>query len=308
MKKILRDVLKYVVGTTDFSPVEYRESKLLYPVCLNFTLKDFGFYYSPLDADGIPYRVYQSVGAQYNPTRIAAYGLAHYNRFAIYNNVKDKEVFLKCADWFLNITNARYEYGFDWEDLKAPWISCMAQGEAASVLVRAFKLTGNEEYLRHASLALEPLFISINDGGVQSQFVNGDLFVEEYPSKSPTHVLNGFLFAVIGLKEFSNISESSRHEVLFEKFCNTILKNIDIWSDGKWSLYESKTKTVGINKCTPPYHNLQITQLKWVNNIINSAELDNKINLWESGLNCMLNRIMALVGKVQFRLKNRAQR
>ncbi|MBF4232141.1 D-glucuronyl C5-epimerase, partial [Vibrio anguillarum] len=81
MKKIIQDVFKYILGTADFSLVTQSNSGFLYPICLNFTLENNRFYYNLLDDNGIPYRFYQSVGVQYNPTRIAAYGLAHFNRY-----------------------------------------------------------------------------------------------------------------------------------------------------------------------------------------------------------------------------------
>lgn len=307
VRKKIRDIKKYVLGTKDFS-FPYCEYSLLYPVDLDFTLKDEEFYYRPLDDFGIPYRIYQSVGKQYNPTRIAAYSLAHFNRHAVTGDVELNAKFLKCANWFLNNDSARYVYHFDWNDLKAPWISCMAQGEAASVLIRAYKKTGDKQYLQQAEKALEPFFTGIKQGGLQSKLPDGSLFLEEYPSANPSHVLNGFLYALIGLGEFIDISQSPRHNELFVKLSLSVCKNIEVWCCRNWSLYEDENKANGLNFCTPSYHNLQITQLKWLNNRVKSPDLERAINSWEAGLNSLPTRLLALFGKIYFRLKNRAQR
>ncbi|AJF07642.1 D-glucuronyl C5-epimerase family protein [Geoalkalibacter subterraneus] len=305
--KVYKDILKYLFSTNDFSQLSIGNG-YPYPLDLGFTLEDESFYYHPQDKDGVPYRLYQSVGKQYNPTRIAAYALANFNCYALYNYDSCFEIFLKCADWFLGIEDARYEYHFDWSDLKAPWISSMAQGEAASVLIRAYKITGDEKYLKHAKLSLEPLFVRIGSGGVQSLLPDGSLFVEEYPSRNPTHVLNGFLYALIGLGEYAEITESKRHKDLFRQLSLSVCTNIDIWCHGRWSLYEDRIKAKGLNFCTPSYHNLQITQLKWLNARVNDPEIEKTINAWEKGLGNLWTRLFAFAGKAYFRLKNRAQR
>ncbi|CAB1259462.1 D-glucuronyl C5-epimerase [Vibrio cholerae] len=308
MKKIIQDVFKYILGTADFSLVTQSNSGFLYPICLNFTLENNRFYYNLLDDNGIPYRFYQSVGVQYNPTRIAAYGLAHFNRYIDNAFDNDKEIFMKCANWFLDLDNARYEYNFDWGQLKSPWISCMAQGEAASLLIRAYKLTGEDKYLLQAEKSLTPLFLPITEGGVQSVLPDGSIFLEEYPSLKPTHVLNGFLYALIGLGEYIDVTGSKVHQDLFDKLVNSLCQNISIWCYAGWSLYEDSVKAKGLNFCTPSYHNLQITQLKWLNKRVNNPDIQRVIEVWEKGLNSFLMRVFALLGKVCFRLKNKAQR
>jgi len=307
LNKNYRDINKYLFSTNEFSYLE-RSDDSLYPIDLDFTLADEGFYYAPKDEQGIPVKEYVSVGSQYNPTRIAAYGLAHFNRYAASGLKESKRVFFKCADWFLSNTQARYEYHFDWVDLKAPWISCMAQGEAASVLVRAYRLSGKQFYLNHAEESLDPFFKVIEEGGVQSRLSDGSIFVEEYPSAKPTHVLNGFLYALIGLGEYADATGSQSHQELFDNLVRSLCKNIDIWCYARWSLYEERGKANGLNFCTPSYHNLQITQLKWLNKRVNNPDIQHVIETWEKGLNSFFMRFYALFGKVYFRLKNKAQR
>lgn len=306
-KKILRDLQKYLVGTEEFS-FNADPSANLYPISLAFTLDDLEFYYEPTDKKGIPYKIYQSVGKQYNPTRVAAYALANYNNFVEHGCEPSRDTFVKCANWFLGFHDARYEYHFDWQELEAPWISCMAQGEAASVLIRAYRLTDDEVYLDHAEKSLTPFFVPVSEGGVQSRLFDGSEFLEEYPTKFSTHVLNGFLYALIGLREFCDARDSEKHSALFAQLINSLKDNIDIWCHGNWSLYEDPAVTGGRNFCTPSYHNLHISQLKWVCTRTETPELRRVISSWESGKNSLPVRMRAFWGKVLFRLSNRAQR
>ncbi len=52
--------------------------------------------------------------------------------------------------------------------LRPPWISAMAQGEGASLLVRVFQETGDERYAEAAQSALLPLDVDAVDGGARA--------------------------------------------------------------------------------------------------------------------------------------------
>jgi hypothetical protein len=307
--KIARDLAKYLFSTSDFTFLSNR-GNFLYPLDLDFTLDDFSFFYHPQDNQGIPYKIYSSVGKQYNPTRIAAFALSSYNRFIANNDYQPKIDFFNSANWFLKFHSARYEYHFNWNNLKAPWISCMAQGEAASVLVRAYLLSKDESYLIQARKSLEPFFTPIVNGGVQSFLPDGhSLFLEEYPSENPKHVLNGFLYALIGLNEYCQITDDKKCKKMMEIFVDSLYNNINNWRAGKWSLYEIPLSCGDMkNYCTPSYHNLHIAQLKYVNEFFPSSTMTKLIRVWEQGLDSTFVRLNAMMRKVLFRLVHKAQR
>jgi len=306
MDKYFNDIKSYIIGTDFF--YKYNNDKFKYPIDLEFTLKNSGFYYELFDKDGVPIKNYVSVGKQYNPTRIAAYALAHFNRYTENNNQESKYIFLKMANWFLNISSAIYEYNFDWEDLKAPWISCMAQGEAVSVLIRAYLVTKESKYLLHAEKSLYPFTINNEAGGVQSKIDGKWLFLEEYPGYKTTHVLNGFLYALIGLIEYLKVNKNKKYEILRDELLISLEKNIESWGKGKWSFYQiDKNKSIK-NYCTPFYHNLHITQLKFINDSFPNSMLKSTINRWEKGKNNLMVRLKAMFFKVIYRIKNKASR
>ena len=184
----------------------------------------------------------------------------------------------------------------------------MTQGEAASVLIRGFRLTQNFTYLDLAEKSLEPFFFKIKEGGVQSHLSDGSIFLEEYPSATPTHVLNGFMFSLMGLAEFVDESEREKHRSLLNELIISLNKNIYLWNTGKWSLYEDPNIAGGKNFCTPSYQNLQISQLNWLVNRIDNSEISAVIHSWEKGVNSLSVRLCALLGKLYFRLRNKAQR
>src|SRR5260370_9661573 len=88
----------------------------------------------------------------------------------------------------------------------------MAQGVAISVLTRAYRITEDSDYLQSATRALLPFTKNVDDGGVRRGFslASGTSaagnFYEEYPTRSySAFTLNGFMFALIGLYDLSQI-------------------------------------------------------------------------------------------------------
>ena len=105
---------------------------------------------------------------------------------------------------------ARYfPYTFDYamERLKAPWYSAYSQGFALSLFVRLYRVTALQAW---AERARETAMSFRRLGRVTRPWVayvvNKRLWLEEYPSATPSHVLNGFNFALFGLYDYERLT------------------------------------------------------------------------------------------------------
>lgn len=312
-KKILNDIKKSLIGIKEFKYIE-SSKEMYYPIDLEFTLEDEVSYYNPKDRNGVPQRKYKSIGLTYNPTRIASYSLAHWNRYLKSKKESDLEKFKVGLNWFIdNHDKGIWYYNFDWNELKAPWLSGMAQGQVLSVLSRAYKYNNKLIDKEILIQALTPFQKEIKNGGVLS-YLNEDVFFEEYPTTYPKHVLNGYLFALIGLIDLLKVLEKSDSNYQkINKIINEGLKslenNIHRWDNGYWSLYDlgnenEKTQNV----CTISYHSLQVTQLKYIGNELESEILIEYSEKWNMYMKSFCNRIKALLSKIIYRYKNPAQR
>ena len=309
LRKLAHDVNGYLMSNDDFAFVEESLTSWLYPVDLEFTLLREDLYYSPRDKNGLPVRYYLSVGQQYNPTRIAAYALAHFNRFWKTHDEESRNQFFKAANWFMRPPDGLWKYTYPWLDLQPPWLSAMAQGEGISVLVRAWVLSGEENYLAQARRALEPFTRSLKDGGVRSILDDGSPFLEEYPTHEPSHVLNGFLFALIGLVDLWRISADEVTVVEMGAFFETLARHIEAWDAGFWSLYDlAYQKTGKYNLATVSYHNLHVTQLTYLGRIMDYAPLLRMADRWANDRRHLLHRLRAFLGKVRYRVEEPAQK
>ena len=310
-KKIFEDMMKYIYPYfADFDYCSNALNTTVYPICLDFTLKASKKYYFPLDGQGLPVRNYSSVGRQYNPTRIAAFGLAHYNNYILTKDKNSLSRFLKVAEWFQRSPDGIWRYEFDWGTLKAPWISAMAQGEGISVLTRAWYLTGETIYLERAIAALAPFTKEISQGGVLSKIDGLDPFLEEYPDDKPVHVLNGFLYAVIGMVDLERIAQIDLPlEMSAKDWLSILERHLSKWDLGYWSAYDLSGLNSSLrNASTVSYHRLHIAQLKFLGEWSNSRVLLNTADSWYQYLRKLSNRLKAMSVKVRYRMKVRAQR
>ena len=100
-----------------------------------------------------------------------------------------------------------YLYDYATEHLKAPWYSAYSQGFALSLFVRLYRATGVQAW---ADRARETAMSFRRLGRVNQPWVayvlNNRLWLEEYPSATPTHVLNGLNFALFGLYDYERLT------------------------------------------------------------------------------------------------------
>ena len=198
------------------------------------------------DANGIPMLDYRgAIGLQYNPIAIAQWGLANYNRFCQDSEAVRLQKTLKSADWLAaNLEQNSHglwvwNHHFDWEyreTLKAPWYSGLAQGQGVSLLLRAHAQTGDDKYQQAAEHAFVSLTKPIAQGGVLFEDGDKNLWIEEYLVDPPTHILNGFMWALWGVFDFSVARSDTTAKQIFDRGVQTLLHTLPRFDTGYWSL------------------------------------------------------------------------
>lgn len=181
-----------------------------------------------------------------------------------------------------------------------PWLSAMAQGEAASLLVRLAKLTSDDRYADAAREAMRPMQKPSVDGGVVAR-LNGGPFFEEYPTNPPSFVLNGAIFALWGCYDVAaGLGETSARE-LFEEGCDALASNLDRFDIGYWSRYDLFPHRV-VNVASLAYHQLHIDQLRATALITGRSVFDEVAARFTRYRNSRLSLARASARKIAFRL------
>ena len=94
-------------------------------------------------------------------------------------------------------------FDFEYRDLlKSPWYSGLAQGQGLSVLVRAYKETKDISYLDVIERVILSFDKNISEGGVNYIDEKNDPWIEEYLVSPPTHILNGFIWGLWGIRDY----------------------------------------------------------------------------------------------------------
>jgi len=268
-------------------------------------------YQGAYDSLGIPLLDYHGkIGLQYNPIAIAQYGLGNYNLFRHKADPDRRRKFFLSADWLCSHLEknahglAVWNHRFDWEyrdTLKAPWYSGLAQGQGISVLVRAYRESGDARYLEAAQCALASFYRPVDQGGVSFTDDRGELWFEEYIVLPPTHILNGFIWASWGIYDYFLATGDTSARELFSRAERTLLNNLDCYDLGFWSLYElSGTRLPMV--ASGFYHRLHVVQLRVMHRLTGEGEFARVADLWESYACSRSNRARALCYKAAFKL------
>ena len=155
--------------------------------------------------------------------------------------------------------------------LDPPWVSAMAQGEGASLLVRFYVETGDERYAESAGRALRLIGVSSVEGGASAP-LGGVPFPEEYPTQPASFVLNGAIFASWGLRDAGLVLGDSAATGAFEDVVDALAANIERWDTGRWSRYDLFPHRV-TNVASKAYHELHVAQLEAMHELTPRAEL-----------------------------------
>lgn len=198
-----------------------------------------------------------------------------------------------------------------WEDpegirhtyrLRAPWVSAMAQGLCASLLVRLYLATNRDEFADFARLALAPYDVPTEQGGVQARLPGGRPFPEEYPTRPASYVLNGAIYALWGLYDVRvGLGDADAGRV-FEEVVDALAENLHRWDLGYWSRYDLYRHPLMTNVASTSYHMLHLNQLRVLSQQTGRPEIRAMEQRFASYAGNRVNSTRALMHKIAFRL------
>jgi heparosan-N-sulfate-glucuronate 5-epimerase len=184
--------------------------------------------------------------------------------------------------------------------LRGPWVSAMAQGEAASLLVRLYEVTRDAVFAETALQALRPLRVSVAAGGTRAS-LGGGPFLEEYPTDPPSLVLNGAFFALWGLHDVGVALNDRKAAGEFVAGVDVLARELHRWDTGFWSRYDLYPHRI-VNVANPFYHRLHINLLRAMQVLAPRTQFDVMIERFEAYNGLARNVSRAYAHKLLFRL------
>ncbi len=195
------------------------------------------------------------------PTTVLQKGLGHWDCWLEAGRLSDEHEsgFRSVADWTVETQDAQggwpiwplLEIG---DQCETPY-SAMTQGQAVSVLVRAFSESGQQAYLRAAERATALMLKPLEQGGTSREAAGG-LVLEEGPYPSCRAILNGWIFALFGLYDLELAAGSGLVSKELESTVNTLTQWLPQYDAGFWSRYD-----LSGHLASPFYHRLHQAQL-----------------------------------------------
>ena len=185
-----------------------------------------------------------------------------------------KDLFLDAANYFVRHQDSKGGWAVkvtrklipEVMELEPGWYSAMGQGQAISLLVRAYVASKDRTYLEAAGKALDIFDIPSSKGGVLAKFLDSLDWYEEYPTTPSSHVLNGFIYSLIGLydlKEMATGSVKDKATDLYDKGMRTLKTMLPMFDSGTGTFYDLRHITAGLapNRARWDYHKVHIKQL-----------------------------------------------
>lgn len=242
------------------------------------------------DVNGVP-EVLNGQDWVYNPVTIAQYSFYHHTLYlrgtplpSSYWAAIGKLQQMVGPDGAL-----RYDYEFQGQP--PGWVSAMAQGQALSAFARAYALSGDPSLIQSGNAVLDFMLTPVAEGGTRSSFADLhpslDRYVSllEYNNAVSPHTLNGFLFTIFGLYDWSRLAapgvKAELADAYFQCGVHSVASTIHYYDIGGYSVYDLREVLgMGASGVSPIYHKYHITLLVSLNSIAPRPEFLQWAGVW----------------------------
>jgi len=315
---LARDLGFYLTGHCDVEQAAWQRDEWLYPLDWGYQFDRPQDYFAPMDEAGVPLRdLPAQLGRTYLPSRVAAYALASWNRMRDRKRADSaapehrRAGFLAAAGWFAAQPGGAMRHDFALIGMAPGWLSCIAQGEAISTLVRAHRLTGAGSFAEAAVQAAGWLGKPVTEGGLRDRLPDGQPFLEEYPGTRYRHVLNGCLYALVGLDDLvrAGFDRDGRYAALRDDVLQAVDDHVRRWEVRGWTTYDFQSDDMAAigapaNPNTMTYQTLHWILLDYLGRRSRRARLIAVADEWRLRSASLPRRAGALIGKLRFRFSH----
>jgi heparosan-N-sulfate-glucuronate 5-epimerase len=188
--------------------------------------------------------------------------------------------------------------------LDAPWASAMAQGQAASLFVRLGSV--DPMYQSAALTAVRPLVLETSPLLVRTE--EGPV-LQEYPTSPPSHVLNGWIFALWGLYDVASTDQTAPDDELvdtardaFRSGVNALAARLVLYElAGGWTRYDLYPHPIA-HPASPFYHRLHVEQLHAMSELVDEPAFTEVAARWERAADRRAVVAGAVARKAAFRV------
>ena len=211
------------------------------PAMVHYTENLYG---GAFDENGVPMIAGPS-GRHYLPVNIAQYGFMLHADWLETGSADTMEALEGCLAVLEDLKMEDEQHCVWWHQfhdlrygIEPPWASAMAQGELISLYLRLWQALARPALLESAYKAYRFMQVPVEEGGVRRRDEHGNLWLEEYPSKEPSLVLNGFIYALFGLFDLYRVGRDPDVKQDIDACLDTLVARLPDFDSGYWSNYD----------------------------------------------------------------------
>ncbi len=234
------------------------------------------------DSQGVPY---EGATLHYNPLTIAHYALMCWNNYLIACDEWDRRVFLAQASWLVANTVKIAACAGGWvltnstaaEQTDGPvWLSASIQGVGLSVLMRAFLLTRDTQFLLTAQQVAQTFRLDILDGGICAPVGSDGLFFEEIASYPAMHLLQGCLWGMFGLYDYLTLCQDEELQARLQHVVRTLDTLLPVFDAGYWTYQDVSQRLLA----SPALHHMHLLLLDALDAVLPSPLYEQTVVRW----------------------------
>ncbi|MGI8801060.1 MAG: D-glucuronyl C5-epimerase family protein [Solirubrobacteraceae bacterium] len=162
--------------------------------------------------------------------------------------------------------------------LRPPWHSALVQAQAASVFVRAELLTGEERWGAAARAAIAPL---LEPSGELVTATSRGPILEEAPSVPASHILNGWISALFGVRDVALAHGDARAGSAFAAGVDALRDHLPAYDTGWWTRYCLYPHPLE-DLAKPIYHRIHADQIDALHRVTGIAEFGDAAARWRA--------------------------
>lgn len=230
------------------------------------------------DSQGV-LRVWYSGDLVYSPLEIARYAAEIYTYWYVTNDSTPLNEFRAQIDWlrsnetiFGDHSVWLYEFNVS-ERASNPWFSSIANSFVIAAFIESYAIDGDAQDLQRAWRGLKAYRSPMIDHGLLSMW-NGTVWYEEEGNNissvvnDPSHILNGFLFALGAPLYIHDFNGSAYAKSIFDDGVASLKVHMEIFDSGMWQEYSLKN-----NRIYNSYMDIHEMLLNWLASEVNDAEI-----------------------------------
>jgi hypothetical protein len=225
-----------------------------------------GHFEQRLDESGIPISPGPGRrGFVHEYTRLCGFALACWDQYLISGKRQHLETVLRVAQYLLDTAHREGEAVLLRHEIPGAGhrgqLSGMVQGQAVSVLSRAWHATRRGSFLEAAIGCIAPFEISVEQGGLLGCISSlGIPWYEKDPTPPVKHILNGMIYTLWGMNDLAVVSDHQPARRLFEIGVESLCQALPKFDSGFWSWYWLPERGP-YHIASMTYHSMHICQL-----------------------------------------------